>query len=139
MSTRTLRDFAIEAIVKGIYQWLFFVFPALTLAGIGLILTLHARKSRVLMYTLAFASLGFLTETWLQAHYVAVATGILYLILLNGLRSMRVGARQNVVWLKLLRGTLAAVIAMFLVRLMVVPMKYFALQLGFAHCRHTSL
>ena len=36
---------------------------------------------------------------------------------------MRVGARQNVVWLKLLRGTLAAVIVMFFVRLMVVPMN----------------
>ena len=123
VSTRTPGDFVIEAIVKVIYQWLFFVFPALTLTGIGLVPTLRARKSRVLMYTLGFASLGFLTETWLQAHYVAVATGILYLILLNGLRSMRVGARHNVMWLKLLRGTLAAIIVMFFVRLIVVPMN----------------
>jgi hypothetical protein len=116
-------DFAIEIIVKAIYQWLFFVFPALTLTGIGLIATWRARRSRVLMYTLAFAGLGFLTETWLQAHYVAVATGILYLIMLNGLRSLRVGARHHEIWLKLLRGTLAAVIAMFFVRLVVVPMN----------------
>ena len=67
--------------------------------------------------------LGFLTETWLQAHYVAVATGILYLILLNGLRWMRVSARHNAIWLKLLRGTLAAVMVMFFVRLVVVPMN----------------
>ena len=85
----------LKRIVKGIYQWLFFFFPALTLAGIGLIPTLRARKSRVLMCTLGFASLGFLTETWLQAHYVAVAAGILYLILLNGLRWMRVSARHR--------------------------------------------
>jgi hypothetical protein len=75
----------------------------------------------VLLYTLAFACLGFLSETWLQAHYVAVASGIVYLILLNGLRWMGVRARHSAVWLKLLRGTLAAVIVMFFVRLMVVP------------------
>ena len=80
---------------KGIYQWLFFFFPALTLPGIGFIPTLRARRFRVLMCTLAFATLGFLTETWLQAHYVAVATGILYLVLLNGLRWMQVSARAD--------------------------------------------
>jgi hypothetical protein len=123
LSTRTLGDHVIEAIVKSIYQWLFFFFPALTLAGIGFIPTLRARRPRVLMCTLAFASIGFLTETWLQAHYVAVGAGILYLILLNGLRWMRVSARHNAIWLKLLRGTLAAVMVMFVVRLVVVPMN----------------
>jgi hypothetical protein len=101
------------------------VFPALTLALIGVIPTLRARKSRVLMYALAFACLGFVTETWLQSHYVAVASGIFYVILLNGLRSMRVGVRQSAIWLKLLRGTLAAVIVMFFVRLIVVPRNTF--------------
>ncbi len=123
VSTITLGDHIIEAIVKSIYQWLFFFFPALTLAGIGFIPTLRAGRSRVLMCTLAFACVGFLTETWLQAHYVAVAAGILYLILLNGLRWMRVSARHHTIWLKLLRGTLAAVIVMFLVRLVVIPMN----------------
>jgi len=123
VSSKVPGDYVVEVIVKGIYQWLFFVFPALTLTGIGLIPTLRARKSRLLMYTLTFAGLGFLTETWLQAHYVAVAAGILYLIMLNGLRWMRVGARHNEIWLKLLRGTLAAVIVMFFVRLIVVPMN----------------
>jgi hypothetical protein len=121
ISSRTQGNFVTELAVKGIYQWLFFVFPALTLALIGLIPTLRASKYRLLVCTLAFACPCFLAETWLQAHYVAVAAGILYLILLNGLRWMRVRARHNDVWLKLLRGTLAAVIVMFLVRLMVVP------------------
>jgi hypothetical protein len=107
--------------VKSIYQWVFFLFPALTLTIVGLIPTLRARKSRLMMYTFGFSCLGFVSETWLQAHYVAVASGILYLFLLNGLRWMRVAARRSDVWLKLLRGTLAAVIVMFLVRLMVVP------------------
>ena len=123
ISSKTPMGMVIEVIVKIIYQWLFFVFPALTLTCIGLIPTLRARKPRMLMFTLAFAGVGFLTETWLQAHYVAVACGILYLVMLNGLRWMRVGARQNTVWLKLLRGTLAAVVVMFFVRLIVVPMN----------------
>ncbi len=123
VSSRSPGGFVIETIVKGIYQWLFFMFPALTLTGIGLIPTLRARKSRLLMYTLGFASVGFVTETWLQAHYVAVATGILYLILLNGLRTMRAGWRHSELGLKLLRGTLATVMVMFLIRLLVVPMN----------------
>jgi len=73
------------------------------------------------MCTLAFACCGFAWETWLQAHYVAVASGIVYLILLNGLRWMRAGARRHVVWLKLLRGTLASIVCMFFVRLIIVP------------------
>jgi hypothetical protein len=121
VSFRMQGNVVAELAVKGIYQWLFFVFPALTFALIGLIPTLRSRKSRMLVFSLAFACPGFLSETWLQAHYVAVATGILYLILLNGLRWMRVGARHTDVWLKLLRGTLASVIVMALVRLAVVP------------------
>ncbi len=59
--------------------------------------------------------------------YVAVLSGIVYLILLNGLRWMRVSARQHVVWLKLLRGTLASIVCMFFVRLFVVPGNTFPL------------
>jgi hypothetical protein len=121
VTSRTPGDFLAEVMVKAIYQWTFFFFPALTLTLIGLIPTWRARKSKVLVYTLVFGCLGFLCETWLQAHYVAVASGIVYLILLNGLRWMRVRARENAAWLKLLRGTLAAVVVMLFIRLMVVP------------------
>jgi hypothetical protein len=121
VGSRTAIAFCAEIIVKCIYQWTFFFFPALTLTLIGLVPTLRAKRSRVLIYTLAFACVGFLSETWLQAHYVAVSAGIVYLILLNGLRWMRVRGRQGVLWLKLLRGTLAAVIVMIFVRLIVVP------------------
>jgi hypothetical protein len=121
VGARTAIGFFAEMVVKAIYQWLFFVFPALSVALIGWIPTLRARKFRVLMYTLCFACCGFISETWLQVHYVAVVAGIVYLIMLNGLRWMRVSARRHVVWLKLLRGTLASIVCMFLVRLLVVP------------------
>jgi hypothetical protein len=120
---KTADDFVQEVIVKGIYEWIFFIFPALTLPLIGIIPSVRARKSRFLMYTLGFICLGYICETWLQPHYFAVASGILYLILLNGLRWMRTGARDNVLWLKLLRATLATVIIMFAVRLIVVPIS----------------
>jgi hypothetical protein len=123
LSSKTASGTFTEVIVKGIYQWIYFVFPALTLTTIGFMPTVRSRKFRVLMVTLAFASIGFLTETWLQAHYVAVACGMIYLVLLNGLRAMQAGSRRNKMWLKLLRGTLAAVIVMFFVRLIVVPMN----------------
>jgi hypothetical protein len=123
LSTRTANGVIIEVIVKGIYQWIFFLFPALTLTAIGLMPTARSRKCRVLMITLCFSGFGFLTETWLQAHYVAVACGIIYVVMCNGLRAMHAGARQHGVWLKLLRGTLAAVIVMLMVRLVVVPMN----------------
>jgi hypothetical protein len=123
VSTRTANGVVIEVIVKAIYQWIFYIFPALTLTAIGFVPTLRSKKFRVLMATLGFASLGFLTETWLQAHYVAVACGIIYVVLCNGLRAMRAGARHHPIWLKLLRGTVATVMVMFLVRLIVVPMN----------------
>jgi hypothetical protein len=122
---KTKVDFVAEVVAKGIYQWLFFIFPALTLPLMGLIPTWRARKSRVLICTLAFACVGFISETWLQAHYFAVVTGIVYLILLNGLRWMQVLGRRSVVWLKLYRGTLASIVVMAGVRLMVVPTNGF--------------
>jgi hypothetical protein len=125
LEAKTPIGFFAEMVVKAIFQWLFFVFPALSVALIGWIPTLRARKFRLLMYTLVFACCGFVLETWLQAHYVAVASGIVYLILLNGLRWMRVSARHRVVWLKLLRGTLASIVCMFFVRLLVVPRNTF--------------
>jgi hypothetical protein len=125
VGSKTPLGFFAETAVKAIYQWLFFIFPALSLALIGWIPTLRARKYRVLIYTLAFACFGFVSETWLQSHYVAVATGIVYLVLLNGLRWMRVSARSHVVWLKLLRGTLASILCMVVVRLLVVPRNTF--------------
>jgi hypothetical protein len=121
LNVRARGGWWIEVAVKSIYQWLFFVFPALSLTLIGFVPTLRSRKHRLLVFTLAFACCGFVTETWLQAHYVAVASGILYLIMLNGLRWMRALARHHAIWLKLLRGTLAAVAAMVFVRLLVVP------------------
>jgi hypothetical protein len=117
--------FLAEIIVKAMYQWLFFVFPALTPALVGVIPTLRSKRYRVLIGASAFASAGFISETWLQAQYTAVAAGIFYLILLNGLRLLRAWGRSNVVCLKLFRGTLAAVAVMFLVRLIVVPANTF--------------
>jgi hypothetical protein len=122
---RTKTDFFAEWVAKGIYQWLFFIFPALTLPLIGLIPTVRARKFRLLICALGFALLGYSSVTWLQPHYFAVNTGIVYLILLNGLRWMRVSGRQHVVWLKLMRGTVACVVIMSTVRLVVVPTEGF--------------
>jgi hypothetical protein len=123
LGTKTPYDFAIEAVVKIVTQWIFFVFPALTVLLVGLSPTLKSKKYRVLLYTLALAEAGFLTETWLQSHYVAVATGIFYVILLNGLRLMRAAGRRHLICRKLMHGTLAAVVIMLFVRLMVVPMN----------------
>ena len=92
-TTNAMADFAAEVAAKGIYQWLFFIYPALTLTLIGALPTWRASRSRLLIYTLAFTCLGFISASGLQAHYFAVNTGILYLILLNGLRWMRVLGR----------------------------------------------
>jgi hypothetical protein len=123
LSTKTPYDFAIEALVKVITQWIYFVFPALTLPLVGVIPTFRAKRYRLLIVTLAVAEAGFLTETWLQAHYVAVVTGVAYVILLNGLRWMRVAGRRHWIWRRLLPGTLAAVVAMLFVRLLLVPVN----------------
>ena len=114
-----------EILVKAMYQWLFFVFPAVTPALVGVIPTLRCKRNRVLIAAFTVASVGFISETWLQAQYTAVAAGVFYLVLVNGLRLMRVCGRRNVLWLKLLRGTVAAVVIMSFVRLIVVPVNTF--------------
>ena len=119
-SLRTKTDFVAELVAKALYQWLFFIFPALTLPLIGLVPTLRNRQQRVLIFTLAFECFGYSTVTWLQAHYFAVNTGIVYLILLNGLRSMQASGHGNLV-----RGTLATVAIMAVVRLLLVPTSGF--------------
>jgi hypothetical protein len=119
-SLRTKTDFVAELVAKSIYQWLFFIFPALTLPLIGLAPTLRARKYRILMFTLAFECLGYSMVTWLQAHYFAVNTGIVYLILLNGLRWMQASGHGNLV-----RATLASVAVMAVIRLLIVPISGF--------------
>ena len=118
---KTTTDFFAEVAAKAIYQWIFFIFPALTLPLIGVVPTFLAQRSRILVYTLAFECLGYTAATWLQAHYFAVNTGIVYLILINGLRWIRASGRSHVVGSRLVRGTLASVVVMAAVRLVVVP------------------
>jgi hypothetical protein len=120
-SLKTKTDVAAELVAKSIYQWLFFIFPALTLPLIlGWMPTLRSRRYRILVVTLAFECLGYSVVTWLQAHYFAVNTGIVYLILLNGLRWMHASGHRG-----LLRGTLASIAMMAAIRLLVVPISGF--------------
>jgi len=122
----TRLDYFAETITKLIYQWLFFIFPALSIALIGLIPTLRSPRLRVPVYCFGFACIGFLLQTWLQPHYFAVAGCILYLILVSGLRWMRALARSSIVWNRAFHATLAAVLIMVPVRLIVVPTEGFA-------------
>jgi hypothetical protein len=119
-SLKTKTDFVAEIVAKSIYQWLFFIYPALTLPLIGLLPMLRSPRYRFLMLTLAFECAGYSVVTWLQAHYFAVNTGIVYLVLLNGLRWMHISRHGN-----LLRGTLASVAIMAVVRLLLVPTSGF--------------
>jgi hypothetical protein len=66
--------------------------------------TLKAPRMRFPLLTCSILALGLLTESWLFSHYAAPITSLLFLIVLQGLRHLRVwrwrGRRlgQSVVW-----------------------------------------
>jgi hypothetical protein len=66
-----------------------FLGPALTLPLIAIPWVLRDRRIRVLLLIGGFMALGVLGETWTLPHYVAPATCILYAILLQAMRHLR--------------------------------------------------
>lgn len=82
-----LRGFLEVLFDKGFREWLFFISPALTLCFLlGLGPTIRSAKNREAIIGLMLLCCASSVETWVQPQYVAVATGTIYVIFMNGLR-----------------------------------------------------
>ena len=86
---RTLGGFLRRTRDKLAALWLFYLGPALTLPLLAFPWIVHDRRMRFPLVALAAFVAGLAPQTWTLPHYFAPATALLYLILLQCMRHLR--------------------------------------------------
>ncbi len=92
---RTLAGFIKQGAAKVFWFWRFFLGPVLTVPLLALPWTWRDRRIRFPLLALAVFLLGLGVEIWFRPHYFAPATGLLYLVLLQCMRHLRLWRRQG--------------------------------------------
>lgn len=92
---RTFTGFVRRTGHKILELWRFYVGPAFSLPLIMLPWILKDRRMRLALVAGSIFSLGWLVETWTFPHYVAPATGLLYLVLVQCMRHLRLWLRNG--------------------------------------------
>jgi len=87
--TMTPKGALIRTLGKPLSLWMFYFGPVLTLPLLMLPWVLRDRRLRWLMLVAAVGSLGLLLPAWFNSHYAAPFTGLLYAVMLQGLRHLR--------------------------------------------------
>ncbi|HEV8048917.1 MAG TPA: hypothetical protein VGP35_14370 [Terriglobales bacterium] len=86
---RTLAGFIRLGSYKIFWFWRFFLGPILTVPLLALPWTWHDRRVRFPLLALAVSLLALAVETWFRPHYFAPATGLLYIVLVQCIRHLR--------------------------------------------------
>ncbi|MGB2602887.1 MAG: hypothetical protein WBC78_04795 [Candidatus Sulfotelmatobacter sp.] len=85
---RTFQGFIRRTFHKTLGLWQFYIGPAFTLPLLALPWAVMDRRMRLPMITGFIFGLGWLVETWTFPHYVAPATGLVYLVVVQCVRHM---------------------------------------------------
>ena len=85
----TLRGFLRSSLSRAWTMWGFHLGPVLTVPLLAFPWILRDRRMRFPLIAGAIFVLGLAVETWMSPHYLAPAEGLLYLILVQGLRHIR--------------------------------------------------
>jgi hypothetical protein len=93
--SRTPAGFLRSTAVKFQQWWQFYLGPALTLPLLALPWAIFDRRLRLPLLVLAFLLLGFSAQTWTLPHYFSPATAVLYLIVIQCMRHMRLWRCRN--------------------------------------------
>ncbi|MGA9815152.1 MAG: hypothetical protein WBQ64_20385 [Terriglobales bacterium] len=102
---------------KLVGSWKFYCGPLFTIPLLAFPWILGDRKMRFPLLAGAFFLLGLVVETWTMPHYVAPATGLIYLLLLQSMRHLRLWRwRGEQVGIALVRAIPAIACAMVLLR-----------------------
>jgi hypothetical protein len=80
---------------KVLELWRFYVGPAFSVPFIIFPWILRDRRMRLALVAGLIFSLGWLVETWTFPHYVAPATGLVYLVLVQCMRHLRLWRRNR--------------------------------------------
>jgi hypothetical protein len=126
MEAKSLRGLAWNTLGKAGAFWMFFLGPAFTLPLLfGWRLFLD-RRIRPLVAIGAVCAAGLAVNTWFYAHYAAPVTGLVYALVLQGLRHVRAWRRHGrPIGLALARAVPAACLAMALLRVCTQPLTFF--------------
>ncbi|HXM60501.1 MAG TPA: hypothetical protein VN950_06565 [Terriglobales bacterium] len=92
---RTFAGFIKQSASKIAWFWRFFLGPALTVPLLALPWTWRDRRIRFPLLALVVFLLGLTVETWFRPHYFAPATGLLYIVLLQCMRHLRLWRWQG--------------------------------------------
>ncbi len=126
MEAKTPLGLAKNTIGKAGAFWMFFLGPALTLPLVLLPRILKDRRVRPLMIIGGVFLAGLSVNTWFYAHYAAPITGLIYAIVLQGLRHLRVWRwRGNATGLLLTRSVPMVCLGMVLVRVCAQPLSFY--------------
>jgi hypothetical protein len=93
--SRTLTGFLRHAGEKIWSLWDFYLAPILTISLLALPWTFRDRRMRFPLFACAVLFLGMTVETWTSPHYLAAATGLLYIILMQCMRHLRLWRRHG--------------------------------------------
>lgn len=86
---RTISGALRFSVEKVIALWTFFLGPALTIPLLAFPAILRDRKIRFFLAALAFFLLGLAVETWTMPHYFSPAMGLLYIVVVQCMRHLR--------------------------------------------------
>ncbi len=87
--SRTLTGFLRNTAEKIWSLWDFYLGPVLTIPLLALPCMFRDRRMRFPLFAIALLLLAMMVETWTSPHYLAAATGLLYLLLMQCMRHLR--------------------------------------------------
>jgi len=96
--SRTLPGFIHKLGEKISTSWGFYLGPVLSIPLLLLPWTFRDRRMRFPLFASALFLLGILLETWASPHYLAAATGLLYLVLMQCIRHLRLWRWRGQPW-----------------------------------------
>jgi hypothetical protein len=92
---RTLTGFVRRTGNKILQLWRFYLGPAFSLPLLAFPWIVRDRRMRLALVAGAIFCAGWLIETWTFPHYVAPATGLVYLVLVQCMRHLRLWRRNG--------------------------------------------
>jgi len=93
---RTIKGFLRRTGNKILQLWRFYLGPAFSMPLIALPWLFRDRRMRLALVAGGIFCVGWLVETWTFPHYVAPATGLVYLVLVQCIRHLRLWRRDGV-------------------------------------------
>ena len=105
--------------LKIVAAWAFYIGPALTVPLVSFPWLWHDRRMRFALLSFYGFLAGLTVETWVSPHYLAPATGLLFLILTQCMRHLAQWSWKNrTTGLALVRATPMVIVAMLVLRLL---------------------